>query len=137
MTKRDAIREELATLYDEGAKLALAFQKKEDKQFQYDYQRWYTKALKAVASLASDRYAEFRAYYEVDPKRKSLGYGTYVIQDFLKGVVPSRHNYPDFDTRAQVLNSFFNQITILNSLKDRIDCKHLGIPVLAVKCLMG
>jgi len=81
MTKREIIHKEFDALYQEGVKLAVAFQKKEEKQFQYDYQRWYTKALKAVASLAADRHAEFRSYYEIDPKRKSLGYGTYVIQE--------------------------------------------------------
>jgi hypothetical protein len=121
MSKRDLIRNEMAALYEEGAKLAVAFQKKEEKQFQYDYQRWYTRALKAVASLAPDRHVEFRSYYEVDPKRKSLGYGTYVIQDFLKGVVPNRLHYPDFDTRSQVLICFFNQLTILKAVDDRID----------------
>ena len=103
MTKREIIHKELDALYQEGAKLAVAFQKNEAKQFQYDYQRWYTKALKAVASLAADRHAEFRSYYEIDPKRKSLGYGTYVIQDFIKGVAPSSFHHPDFDTRDQVL----------------------------------
>lgn len=121
MTKREAIHKELSALYNEGAELAVAFQKKEDKQFQYDYQRWYTKAVKAVASLAQDRYAEFRGYYEVDPKRKSLGYGTYVIQDFLKGVAPGGYQYEGFDTRAQVLTCFFNQLTILLSIEERVD----------------
>ncbi len=121
MTKREIIHKELEALYQEGAKLAVAFQKKEEKQFQYDYQRWYTKALKAVASLAADRHPEFRSYYEIDPKRKSLGYGTYVIQDFLKDVVPNSVHYPDFDTRAQVLTCFFNQLTILNSIGERVD----------------
>jgi hypothetical protein len=121
MSKREAIHKELDALYKEGAELAVAFQKEEEKQFQYDYQRWYTKALKAVASLADDRHAEFRSYYEVDPKRKSLGYGTYVIQDFLKGVAPNSYQHPNFDTRAQVLNCFFNQLTILNSIGARID----------------
>ena len=121
MTKREAIHKELSALYKEGAELAVAFQKKEDKQFQYDYQRWYTKALKAVASLAPDRYAEFRGYYEVDPKRKSLGYGTYVIQDFLKGVAPGGYQYEGFDSRAQVLTCFFNQLTILMSIEERVD----------------
>jgi hypothetical protein len=121
MTKREIIHKELDALYQEGAKLAVAFQKKEEKQFQYDYQRWYTKALKAVASLAADRHAEFRSYYEIDPKRKSLGYGTYVIQDFLKGVAPGSFHHPDFDTRAQVLTCFFNQLTILNSIGERVD----------------
>ena len=41
MTKREAIHKELSALYKEGAKLAVAFQKQEDKQFQYDYQRWW------------------------------------------------------------------------------------------------
>lgn len=121
MTKREIIHKELDALYQEGAKLAVAFQKKEEEQFQYDYQRWYTKALKAVASLAADRHAEFRSYYEIDPKRKSLGYGTYVIQDFFKGVAPSSFHHPDFDTRAQVLTCFFNQLTILNSIGERVD----------------
>lgn len=121
MTKREAIHKELDALYKEGAELAVAFQKKEEKQFQYDYQRWYTKALKAVASLAADRHAEFRGYYEVDPKRKSLGYGTYVIQDYLKGVAPGGYQHQGFDTRAQVLTCFFNQLTILNSIGERVD----------------
>lgn len=121
MSKREAIHKELDALYDEGAKLAVAFQKKEEKQFQYDYQRWYTKALKAIASLATDRHAEFRSYYEVDTKRKSLGYGTYVIQDYLKGVAPNTYQHPDFDARAQVLTCFFNQLTILKAIGERVD----------------
>lgn len=121
MTKREAICKELDALYLEGAKLASAFQKKEEKQFQYDYQRWYTKALKAVASLAPDRLAEFRAYYEIDPKRKFCGYGTYVIQDYLRGVAPNAFQYPDFDTRAQALKCFFNQLTIFLAIGERID----------------
>jgi hypothetical protein len=121
MSKREAIHKELDALYDEGAKLAVAFQKKEENQFQYDYQRWYTKALKAIASLAADRYVEFRGYYEVDTKRKSLGYGTYVIQDYLKGVAPNKFSHPDFDSRAQVLTCFFNQLTILKAIGERVD----------------
>jgi hypothetical protein len=121
MTKREAIHKELNELYKEGAELAVSFQKEEEKQFHYAYQRWYTKALKAVSSLASDRYAEFRNYYEVDPKRKSLGYGTYVIQDFVKGVAPSSYHYPNFDTREQVLKCFLNQLTILHSIQSRVD----------------
>jgi len=121
MSKREAIHKELDALYEEGTKLAVAFQKKEEKQFQYDYQRWYTKALKAIASLATDRHAEFRSYYEVDTRRKSLGYGTYAIQDYLKGVAPNTYQHPDFDARAQVLTCFFNQLTILKAIGERVD----------------
>jgi len=121
MPRREQIHKELAALYDQGAALAVSFQKKEEKQFQYDYQNWYSKALKAIASLTPDRYAEFRSYYEVDPKRKSLGYGTYVVQDYLKGVGPSHHHYPNFNVREQVLTCFFNQLTILKSIEGRVD----------------
>lgn len=121
MSKRDLIHKEMSALYDEGAKLAVAFQKKQEKQFQYDYQCWYTKALRAVASLAPDRHDEFRHYYEINAKRKSLGYGTYVIQDYLKGVAPDKSSYPNFDTRNQVITCFFNQLTILKAVEDRID----------------
>jgi len=119
MTKRAAIQKAIDVLYEEGAKLAVSFQKREEKQFHYDYQNWYTKALKAVASLASDRHTEFRQYYEIDPKRKTLGYGTYVIQDYLKGVAPS--GYANFDARNQVVKCFLNQLSIVNSIKGRVD----------------
>ncbi|GKW50171.1 hypothetical protein [Halomonas sp. NCCP-2165] len=121
MAKRDEIRKELAALYKEGVELAQALQKGEEIQFEYSYQCWYTKALKAVGSLAPDRLQEFRAYYEPDPKRKSLGYGTYVIQDLLKGLAPSRVHYPDFDTKDRALRCFFNQLTIVAALSERID----------------
>lgn len=121
MTKRELIHKELATLYKTGAELAVAFQKKEEKQFHYDYQSWYTVALKAVASLAPDRHLEFRSYYEVDPKRKSLGYGTYVIQDYLKGVAPGSYHLQGFDTREQVVRCFLNQLAIVNAINSRVD----------------
>jgi hypothetical protein len=123
MTKRETIHKELDALYKEGADLATAFQKKEEEgyQFQYKYQRWYTRALKAVASLAPDRHAEFRGYYEIDPKRKDLGYGTYVIQDFFKNVAPGGFEFQKFDTRAEALTCFVNQLTILHSIGERVD----------------
>lgn len=121
MSKKELLKKELLTTLDEGVKLAISFQKKEEKHFQYEYQSWYTKAIKTIASLAPDRYREFCSYYEIDPKRKILGYGTYVIQDFIKGVSPNKYNYPDFDTREEVIRCFLNQITIFRSLTERID----------------
>jgi hypothetical protein len=121
MPKREQIRAEVQALYSEGAKLAVAFQKEEEKQFHYDYQQWYTKALKAVSSLAPDRLVEFKNYYEINSKRKSLDYGTYVIQDFMKNIVPSANRIPDFDSRERVITLFFNQLTILKAVEQRID----------------
>lgn len=104
--------------------LVIEFRKPESKKeasFTFDYQKWYTKALPVVRRLSSDRYEEFRRYYEPDPKRKSLGYGTYVIHDFIKGVAPSSYHFPDFDAKKQVVQGFLNQIAILSSVVDRID----------------
>jgi hypothetical protein len=121
MAKRDLIRKEMSALYDEGAGLATAFQQKAEKQFQYDYQSWYTKALSVVTTLAPNRLAEFRSYYEIDPKRKNIQYGTYVIQDFIKGVIPNKFRYDNFDARGETLKCFFNQLTIFKAIIDRFD----------------
>lgn len=121
MSKRELIRKEMSDLYQEGLNLAEAFQENEKKPFHLDYQCWYSKAMKAVAALAPDRYTEFQSYYEINPKRKTLGYGTYVIQDFLKGVKPAGIQYLDFDSRKQVLICFFNQLTLFNSIVERIN----------------
>src|SRR4030095_2910563 len=67
------------------------------------------------------RLAEFKAYYEIDPKRKALGYGTYVIQDFFKNVVPNKLQHPDFDSDERTLICFFNQLTILKAIAGRVD----------------
>ncbi|ASF15676.1 hypothetical protein [Shewanella sp. FDAARGOS_354] len=49
------------------------------------------------------------------------GYGTYVIQDYLKGVAPGSYQLQNFDTRAQTVQNSVNQLTILHSLLGRID----------------
>jgi hypothetical protein len=119
MTKRERIRKELLDLSAEGYELAGKFNDGGAEDFYSSYQTWYSKAVKAVAGLAPDRYLEFKGYYEIDPKRKSFGYSTYVIQDFMKGVSPG--DWDSDDTKSRVLTCFFNQITILSSLESRID----------------
>lgn len=121
MSKREAVRKEIRALYNEGVQVLTAFRKEEDQHFDFDYQLWYTKAVKAISSLAPDRYDEFRGYYEIDPKRKSLGYGTYVIQDYMKGVAPGGYEYDEFNTRHEVAKCFLNQLSILHAVDGRVD----------------
>lgn len=122
MSKRELIRKELQSLCEEGSDAIVAFRDKDKKQnFHYDYQKWYSKALKAVEYFAPDRYVEFKSYYEIDPRRKMLTYGTSAIQDFIKGNIPARQRFPEWDARNEVLKCFINQITILNSIESRID----------------
>jgi hypothetical protein len=118
---RDDLKSELSTLVKDGTVLLAALVKGDDADFLFPYQDWYTKSLAAVRALAPDRLEEFRRYYEPDPKRKGLGYGTYVIQDYVKGVAPLPLAYSDFDTRDQAARGFMSQISILASINSRID----------------
>ena len=92
--------------------------------FSYAYQSWYTTAIKAVESLASDRYAEFRGYYEIDRSRDVVSHETYSIQDYLNkswvGVVYDP-NTKNTKGRARMINCFFNQLAILKAIKNRVD----------------
>ncbi len=122
MTKKEIIIKEMISLYEDGAKLAQSFKKKDKKNtFHYDYQNWYTKALRIIEILASDRYNEFKSYYEIDPKRKVLAYGNYVIQDYLKGIMPSIFDYDVFDEIKVTSQNFLNQLTILYSVIGRAE----------------
>ncbi|WP_223519652.1 hypothetical protein [Pseudomonas sp. GL-B-19] len=121
MSRKKLIKKELADLYNSGVEACKEFHEGNKDSFQYKYQSWYTKALRAVQHLASDRLIEFRGYYEIDPKRKTLGYGTYAIQDYFKGVAPSKFNYPEFNSAAQVVTAFINQLTIFKSIIDRAE----------------
>lgn len=120
MNAKEKISAEISELVKDGNKLLKKFQdKKNEPAVHLDYQGWYSKALRVVEWLAPDRYDEFRSFYEPDPKRKSLGYGTYVIQDFLKGVKPGAYQLQDFDCRGQAALGVYNQLIILASVAGR------------------
>lgn len=124
MSIKSKIAKEVNNLINEAKPIIEYLQgksKDDTYSFHLNYQSWYSKALKVVEILASDRYTEFKSFYEIDPKRKSLGYGTYVIQDYIKNVAPSSYHYSDFDAKDQALTCMYNQYTILVSLISRID----------------
>lgn len=89
--------------------------------FSFDYQDWYSKALPIMKALATDRHEEFKRYYEPDPKRKLLGYGTYVIQDYIKGVAPGAYRVGDFDVKGEAGQCLLNQVALLRSVQERVD----------------
>jgi hypothetical protein len=119
---RDKIKSALTELVKDGNALLKKFADTDkEPPVHLDYQAWYSKALPVVEWLAKDRYDEFRRYYEPDPKRKSLGYGTYVIQDYLKGVKPGAYALQDFDCREQAAYGVYNQLALLTSVGARAD----------------
>ena len=120
MSQSDAAEQEIDDLLSAGQ--ALVKMLAEDKSsFIFDYQMWYTKAAKIVNLSLPDRELEFRRYYEIDPKRKDLGYGTYVIQDYCMGVAPAKHRNPRFNCADQASRCLINQVAILQSVKSRLD----------------
>jgi hypothetical protein len=124
VSSREEIKEALASLVKDGLTMLQNLRKKEKPEgfvVYFDYQNWYSKALPVMRALGADRLEEFKRYYEPDPKRKALGYGTYVIQDFLKGVAPGGYNLKDFDTKAQAAHCLLNQVALLTSVQERID----------------
>ena len=126
MTKREAIHEALDAHVREGAVLISSLQNEKDDEFvnfSYAYQSWYTTAIKAVESLASDRYAEFRGYYEIDRSRDVVIHETYSIQDYLNKIQLGVYDPNTKNTRgrARMINCFLNQLAILKAIKNRVD----------------
>ena len=127
MTKREAIHEALDALVSGGSDLIRSLQQEERindfLDFTYAYQNWYTAAIKAVKSLASDRYVEFCGYYENDK--------THSIQTCLRKT-PDRsqarsHDHDQFTKKQdridqdRFINLFINQLAILKAIRTRVD----------------
>ena len=119
MNSKESIKYELNKLGTDAKDISDILKGKiTDKSFKIEYQKWYTKAIGLVSFLAPDRASEFKSYYEIDPKRKSLSWGTWVIQDYVKGVAPVLNG---FDSAEQAGSCLFNQHSLLQSLNSRID----------------
>jgi hypothetical protein len=125
---KDDLKAELARLVGEVADLLRLLQDgsfaSSYQAFVTRYQPWYTKAIKLLAALAADRLAEFRSYYEPDPKRKTFESSTYTIQDFVKGFDAPQDRYtgkPRWDVFNNLRIYIFAQGEILGSLSSRID----------------
>src|SRR5688572_4173352 len=88
MSVSEEINKELKSLLSEQTTLLKQLDKLDSAQilaFGTAYQAWYTRATKLIDALAPDRLSEFVSYYRVDPKRKTMDAGTYVIQDYVNG----------------------------------------------------
>jgi len=120
MSHREQAQQELSVLLVKGKALVKAL-KDEDASFYFDYQTWYTQAVCVVEIALPDRVAEFRRYYEIDPKRKELSYSSYVIQDFCKNIVPAGYAYREFNSISSASTCLVNQIGILQSVNARLD----------------
>lgn len=126
MSAQEQIKNELKSLIQQQDSLLSLLNKLESAQilaFGTAYQAWYTRAVALVRSLAPDRLDEFVAYYRLDPKRKTLHAGTYVIQDYVNGYGPVADytGAKPFDEKNLTSIRLVNQFQILESIQSRID----------------
>ena len=120
MSTSEKIKNELKLLLGECTNLLeLVTDETNSTEFGLAYQMWYSRASKVVELLGQERLEEFTSYYQIDPKRKTLDAGNYVIQDYVKNIVPGipRH----FDTESVTRMRVINQLQILKSLESRIE----------------
>ncbi|MBA7525953.1 hypothetical protein ES705_18113 [subsurface metagenome] len=98
--------------------------KKVKRLFEGLYQSWYTESIAVIRQLIPDRFNEFIALYETDPKRKQMNATTFSIQDWLNGIRAEHNNFMgenffnDFDIIAM---KFSTQVQILKSAQKRFD----------------
>jgi hypothetical protein len=126
MSAKEDLKAALDGLVKEGAALESTLKGDHSSayvEFVDSYQVWYTKAIKILAALAPDRLAEFRSYYEVNPKRVGFFETNYVIQDFVMGRGPREDHSgrPKWDAISVVRIRLIAQGAILASLSSRIE----------------
>jgi len=126
MPIRDDIKKELTALISEADSIMAKLGKSKPDGILLvgtEYQTWFTKALSLVKVLAPDRIAEFREYYDFDPKRKGLTILNYSLRDYLSGLSAPLNifNQPEFDARNLAWLKLANQGQLLASLASRCD----------------
>ena len=124
MDTKERLKAELKDIVAEGHRLSKMLSADKEGEFLLGYQPWYTKATKLVRVLAPDRYDEFCAYYEPDPRRKQITVETYRIQDFFKGVRPAKNpttREVAWDARSIANSYMLTQTLIAESLSSRVD----------------
>jgi hypothetical protein len=84
--------------------------KDDRKDFNKEYQRWYTEAHAVVEHVIPARLREFGELYQGNGKRKSINVETFNIQDWMLG-----RRSEQFDDSGVVLAKFITQMEIMRS----------------------
>jgi len=100
--------------------------------FLSSYQKWYTESMILIKQLLPDRLDEFKKLYEIDSKRKTVGPGTYTIQDYLLGVRSGVNAFKVklFDDESAAFMRYRSQLEILRSIEVRLESKLFEIKAL-------
>jgi Asp-tRNA(Asn)/Glu-tRNA(Gln) amidotransferase C subunit len=84
--------------------------------FGAEYQTWYSVAQAVIKQVLPDRLADFVSHYEHPRNRKQIDYQSYVIRDFLQGIVVTRIGAKDVDGSAAI-SQFTQQVNILKAAR--------------------
>jgi hypothetical protein len=88
--------------------------------FDSNYQCWYSESLAMLSVLLPDRVNDFKMYYQLPRPPKELGYTTYTISDYLKGVRGTRAGMEVFGPKA-AQNPMQQQVEIVRAAKARFE----------------
>jgi hypothetical protein len=85
------------------------------------YNRWYSLAISTLQSVGKDRIAEFEGYYMPKYQIKELNRNNYTISHFLTGIILHESRDAEAYSLSIFSQKFLLQISILESVKHRLD----------------
>lgn len=88
--------------------------------FRENYQHWYSAALAVLKQLLPDRLTDFIRHYEVPKGRKEVTHSTYVVADYLRGLIVTLGVRTVVGPQA-ALTQFEQQLSILKSVLARFE----------------
>jgi hypothetical protein len=124
----DRLRQEIDALVREGRELSNNVLQANPAEvvlgFSERYQKWYTRGLAVVKTLAPERLDEFRRLYQRDEKRKVVDAASYSVAEYVQGFGAPLRGFPElpsFDVKAATYVRINTQVDIIASAACRLD----------------
>lgn len=131
MVSREDLKNDLKELVKLGnTLLQLEANKNNEKIKEYklsiktEYQSWYSRSIAIIKQIMPERLNEFNSYYNIEKRDNSnISFLTYTISDYLLGLTVTRGIYKEevVNPLHTFISKFQHQISILNSVEDRLD----------------
>lgn len=103
----------------EDKELIKKLKKMKKLEFKSNYEKWYTEAQAVIFQIIPERLDDFTKLYK-NEKRKELNHSSYVIADYLIGLVGSRLGETIVDGKA-AFPKFQQQMSILASARKKFE----------------
>ena len=145
VTKKETVESELDRLIDDGERLQHAMnyacfgqeyegrlerivgpQNKDQiiqnlPDFKEVYQAWYSESLALIRQVLPDHVDDFAAYYEYTKSRTDFSTETYMIRDYLQGIVTLRPNGKVKIDGRTACAKFVQQVSIVRAAKRSLE----------------